>query len=74
MTYQKTYNVNQDKKLIIELPEQFSSSKRVHVTIEDVDEDRAAKIELLKKAKNDKLFLADIHEIISDFESADADI
>lgn len=63
MTFEKTYEVQKDNKLIINLPESFKTKKRVKVTIEDVDENRQKKIKMLRKASKDPLFLADISEI-----------
>ncbi len=47
MTFEKTYEVQKDNRLIIKLPERFKSKKRVKVIIEDVDESRQEKIKLL---------------------------
>lgn len=70
MTFEKTYEVQQDSQLIIELPDQFKS-KKVRVTIEDIDDSRDEKIKMLKKSCNDPLFLADIKEAMIDFENSD---
>ncbi len=50
MTFEKTYDINNNNRLIIRLPDKFRSKKRVRVIIEDVDEDKNAKIERLKKS------------------------
>ena len=68
MTFKKTYNVDKDNQLIIDLPESFRSKKKVSVTIEDIDENREIKIALLKTASNDPLYLADIAGIEADFD------
>lgn len=70
MTFEKTYEIH-DNKLIIKLPKEFKSKKRVRVIIEDIDETRNKKIELLKKASKDPLFLEDIEEIADDFQYSD---
>lgn len=62
MTFEKTYTIPKDHRLIIRLPEKFKSKKRVKVLLEDVDESRDEKINLLKKASTDPLFLSDIEE------------
>jgi hypothetical protein len=67
MTFEKTYEVQKDNRLIIKLPERFKSKKRVKVIIEDVDDSRKEKIKLLRKASKDPLFLSDINEVNSDF-------
>ena len=74
MIFEKTYEVQKGNQLIINLPEQFRSKKRVKVIIEEVDESRQEKLELLKKAKKDPLFLSDINDINSDFEYSDNEI
>jgi hypothetical protein len=71
MTFEKTYEVQKDNRLIIKLPERFKSKKRVRVIIEDVDESRQEKIKLLRKSSKDPLFLSDINEINSDFKDSD---
>lgn len=71
MTYKKTYEVKKNNQLIIELPDQFKMKKKVMVIIEDIDDEQEDKIDLMKKASNDPLFLADIAEISADFENID---
>ncbi len=60
MTFEKTYKVQKNKQLIIELPERFQINKKVRVIVEDIDEDRDEKIKLLRKASKDPLFLSDL--------------
>ena len=74
MTFEKTYDIQNNRQLVIDLPDRFHSKKKVRVIIEDVDEDRDEKISLLKKSATDPLFLSDISEIDSDFRYADNDI
>jgi hypothetical protein len=74
MTYKKTYNVQKNNQLVINLPDRFHSKKKVRVTIEDVDENRDEKISLLKKAASDPIFLSDIAEIDSDFRYSDNEL
>jgi len=71
MAYKKTYDVQKNNQLVINLPDRFRSRKRVKVTIEDIEEDRDEKISLLKKAASDPIFLSDIAEIDSDFLHSD---
>ncbi len=74
MTFEKTYEIQKDNRLIIKLPDRFKSRKRVKVIIEDVDESRQERIEMLKKASKDPLFLSDINEITSDFDDSDNEL
>ncbi len=71
MTFEKTYEIQKNNQLIIKLPEKFKSKKRVRIIIEDVDDDRNAKLDLLKKASKDPLFLSDIQEVKDDFQYSD---
>ncbi len=71
MTFEKTYDVQKNRQLVIDLPDKFRSIKKVRVIIEDVDEDRDEKISLLKKSATDPIFHSDISEIESDFRYAD---
>lgn len=71
MTFERTYEIKDGKQLIISLPDKFRSKKRVRVIIEDVDEDKLSKLEYLKKAANDPLFLSDVQEIQEDFQYTD---
>ena len=74
MTFERTYEVKKDNRLIIKLPERFRSKKRVKVIIEDIEESRQDKIKLIKQASKDPLFLSDINEINSDFEDSDKEL
>ncbi len=74
MTFEKTYDVQNNNQLVIKLPTRFRFKKKVRVIIEDVDEDRDEKISLLKKAATDPMFLSDIAEIDSDFGYADNEL
>jgi len=70
MAVKQQYRIHGDQ-LIIELPEELKSSgKEIIVTIEDVSDSKIKKVELMKKAANDPLFLKDLEEINSDFEFA----
>lgn len=70
MTFEKTYEIN-NNELTIKLPEKFKSVKKVRVIIEEVENERSKKIQLLKKALTDPLFNADLEEIRNDFQYSD---
>jgi hypothetical protein len=40
MTFEKTYDIQKDNQLIIQLPERFRSKKRVKVIVEEINESR----------------------------------
>ncbi|SEG49262.1 hypothetical protein [Algoriphagus boritolerans] len=71
MTVKQIHKIKGDQ-LIIDLPESLrSSGKEVLVTIEDTTTIHEKKIALMKKAAKDPIFLKDLEEIKSDFESID---
>ncbi len=74
MTFEKTYEVQKNNRLIIKLPDRFKTKKRVRVIVEDIDENRDEKIKLLNNASKDPLFLSDIAEISEDFENSDKEL
>jgi len=74
MTFEKTYQIQDDNKIVIELPDSFKNKKKVRVIIEDIDVSRKEKVELLAKALKDPLFLVDINEIADDFQYPDAEL
>ena len=71
MTFERTYELKDNNQLIIRLPDRFKSKKRVRVIIEDIDEDNKSKLESLKRAAKDPLFLSDVQEIQDDFQYSD---
>jgi len=74
MSFKKTFDVQKNNQLVIDLPDRFRSKKKVRVTIEDIDENRDEKISLLKRAANDPIFLSDIAEVDSDFSYSDSEL
>ena len=62
MTFEKTY-VIKNNELTIKLPKKFRSVKKVRVVVEEFENERSKKIQLLKKASTDPLFNSDIEEI-----------
>jgi len=74
MTFEKTYEIQKNNQLTIKLPERLKSRKRVRIIIEDVDDDRNAKLDLLRNALKDPLFLSDIQEVKDDFQYSDREV
>ena len=74
MTYRQTCEIQNNNQVIITLPDQFKQKKKVRVIIEDLNDEQADKIKLLKKASKDPLFLADIDEINEDFKNIDKEL
>lgn len=73
MTFEKTYELDRNNQIIIRLPAKFKPNKRVRVIIEAIDDDKSVKLDSLKEAANDPLFLSDILEVQSDFQYSDKD-
>jgi hypothetical protein len=72
MTYRIVCPVN-NNQVIVTLPPDFSDKKQVTVYVDDQVDTKTRKLDLLKAASNDLLFLADIKEIHDDFDSIDSE-
>ncbi|MBK7987265.1 MAG: hypothetical protein IPK11_10215 [Ignavibacteria bacterium] len=70
MTFRQVCKVS-NNQIIVNLPPDFLDKKQVTVIIDDVIDTKAHKLEQLKAALNDPLFIADIKEIQNDFDSID---
>ena len=62
------YDVPKNHQLIINLPETFNENKKVLVTIDNISDNQQKKIELLKEAVKDPLFMEDLEEVNRDFD------
>ncbi|HET8861352.1 hypothetical protein [Marivirga sp.] len=71
-TFKKKYKVK-DNQLIIDLPRTFEDISSVIVTIEEDMNDHQKKINMMRKASKDPLFMSDIKEVNDDFRFADSD-
>ncbi|MDO8930424.1 MAG: hypothetical protein Q7W54_15730 [Bacteroidota bacterium] len=74
MIVKQIYNTKNKKQLMINLPENFKGQDRILVVLDDSVDTNAKKMELMKKASNDPLFLADISAISDEFRNIDMDI
>ena len=63
MIIKQVYNTENKAQLLINLPDSFRNKRRLLVVLDDSVDARADKLELMKCAKNDPLFQADIQEI-----------
>jgi hypothetical protein len=70
MTFKQVCLVN-NNQIVVTLPPNFENSRQVTVLIDDQIDSRDQKLALLKDALKDPLFLSDISEINSDFDSID---
>ena len=73
MIVKQIYNTENKKQLLINLPDSFRKKKRVLVVLDDSIDNKADKLELMKCAKNDPLFQADIEEISNDFDATEGE-
>ncbi len=73
MTHRQIYEVPTDKRLIIKLPKTFKNKKKVLVIIADGVDKQAKKLNTLKAAMKDPLFLADMEEVEKDFSAIDSE-
>ncbi len=70
MTYKIICPVK-NNQVIVTLPPDFINKRQVTIYVDDQVDVRSQKLEALRKASNDPLFLADIKEIKEDFDSID---
>jgi hypothetical protein len=66
MTLTRIYQV-ENNRVIINLPVAFRNQKKLLITLNDATNNKNAKLNALKKAAKDPLFLADITEVNNDF-------
>ena len=71
MTWKKIVRVS-DQQIILDLPDLFQQ-KRVMIVVEDIADERADKIKLMRDAANDPLYLADMQEVQADFRAIDGE-
>lgn len=71
MTWKKIVRVS-DQQIILDLPDSFQQ-KRVMIVVEDIADERADKIKLMRDAANDPLYLADMQEVQADFRAIDGE-
>ena len=74
MIVKQIYNTKNKSQLKIKLPENFIGKDRILVVLDDSVGTKSKKMDLMKKASNDPLFLADIATISDEFRNIDADM
>ena len=74
MVHKQIYNINNQSQLIINLPESFRKKKKLMVIVDDSVDSKDKKLQKIKLAANDPLFLSDINEITDDFEFTDKEV
>ena len=63
MIFKQIYNTDNKNQILINLPENFRGKKRILVVLDDSIDIKENKMELMKKASEDPLFIADINSI-----------
>ncbi len=74
MIVKQIYNTNHKKQILVDLPEYFRKKSRVLIVLDDSIDSNSEKRELMKRAKNDPLFKADIEDVSNDFRAIDNEI
>jgi hypothetical protein len=69
MSFKEIYDVPKNHQLTIQLPQNFPSHQKVVVTVEEVPLSKKEKLKLMKKAATDPLYMQDLKEVNSDFDS-----
>ncbi len=68
MSFKEIFDVPKNHQLIINLPQDFPSKKKVVVTVEEIPLSKKEKMKRMKRAASDPLFIQDMSEVNNDFE------
>ncbi len=74
MIVKQIYNTNNKTQLMINLPDTFRQKRRILVVLDDSIDIKTEKLDLLKNASTDPLFLADIDSVSRDFRNVDSEL
>ncbi len=74
MIVKQIYKTENKSQLIINLPDNFRSKRQILVVLDDSVDTKANKMDLMKIASKDPLFLADIDSVSKDFRNIDSEI
>ncbi len=74
MIVKQIYNTYNKTQLIINLPDTFRQKRRILVVLDDSIDIKTEKLDLLKNASTDPLFLADIDSVSRDFRNVDSEL
>lgn len=74
MSIEQIIDVPANGQVTLQIPDLFKNRKKVKLVFNFLDESLEKKISMLKKASQDKDFLADLEEVNKDFEFADPPI
>jgi hypothetical protein len=68
MLYKQIYEVPFNRQIIINIPENIGKNKKILITIDEFTEKKSEKLNLLKQAIKDPLFMNDLEEVNKDFD------
>jgi len=74
MIVKQIYNTGNNNQILINLPESFRRKSKILVVLDDCVDSKSQKMELMRTASIDPLFLADINSISQDFKSIDSEV
>jgi hypothetical protein len=74
MIVKQIYKTDNKSQLMINIPENFRGKSHILVVLDDSIDTKADKMNLMKMASMDPLFLADIDTISKDFRNIDAEL
>jgi hypothetical protein len=71
MIVKQVYETENKSQLMINIPENFRKMKRILVVLDDSVDGKVDKLDLMKLASEDPLYLADIDAVTNDFRNID---
>ena len=74
MIVKQIYNTDNKTQLMINLPDAFRRKRRILVVLDDSVDTKTEKLDLIRKASTDPLFLADIDSVSTDFRNIDSEL
>jgi len=74
MIVKQVYKTDNKSQLMINIPENFRSKKHILVMLDDSIDSKTEKLNLMKMAATDPLFIADIDSVSKDFSNIDAEL
>lgn len=74
MIVKQIYKTDHKSQLLINIPENFRSKRQILVVLDDSVDAKSDKIDLMKIASSDPLFLEDIDTISRDFRNIDSEL
>lgn len=74
MIVKQIYKTGNKSQLLINIPENFRCKRHILVLLDDSIDTKADKMDLMKLASKDPLFLADIETVSTDFRNVDSEI